>query len=257
MNRIGLKGALALLLILAHGQVWGDVLRVAVAANFRGTLEEIGREFTDQASSKLSLSSAATGVLVQQIINGAPFDVLFSADAKHIDVLQQRGLVIESTRFSYAQGRLMLWGPHLGKTPVLADLADLRHRIGLANPAVAPYGMASRAVLQRLGLWDPAHSRLVRGNSVASVMQLASTGLVDLAFVGRSQLRRFRDATSSADAFEIPVAWYPPLDQQAVVLRSTQYRDVAQALLAWTASDSGRAIIQRDGYALPVRGGVN
>lgn len=251
MNRFRWRIVLILMLFATCGPARGDSLRVAVAANFRGTLEEIGRAFTEQTTWKLVLSSAATGVLVQQLISGAQFDVLFSADAKYIDVLRERGLVKSDTRISCARGRLVLWAPHLGRTPQLADLGNRSFRIGLANPTVAPYGSASREVLQHLGVWDPDSRRFVRGNSVASVMQLASNGLLDLALVGRSQLQRYGTGQRVGSTLAIDPGWHAELDQQAVVLQSTRQETAARALLDWMRGDAARAIIQRDGYALP------
>lgn len=257
MTGFGPRGLWLLCLLVVSVSVRGEPLRVAVAANFRATLQEIGREFTTHTATQLVISSAATGVLVQQILSGARFDVLFSADARHIDVLQERDMVRPETRISYAEGRLVLWAPHLGRAPQWADLKNPSLRIGIANPVVAPYGLAARQVLEHSGAWDPVSVRLVRAQSVANVVQLASRGLVDLALIGRPQLHRLRTRSRFDEVLDISPELHTALDQQAVVLRSASQSRAATALLGWVANDWSRAVIQRDGYALPANPRVN
>ncbi len=89
------------------GAVQADEVKVAVAANFKGTIERIGKEFTAKTGHTLAISSAATGVLYTQISHGAPFDLFLSADVKTPQKLEQEGK--GSERFTYAIGQLGLW----------------------------------------------------------------------------------------------------------------------------------------------------
>ena len=89
------------------GAVLADEVKVAVAANFKGTIERIGKEFTAKTGHSVVISSAATGVLYTQITHGAPFDLFLSADVATPQKLESEGK--GSERFTYAIGQLGLW----------------------------------------------------------------------------------------------------------------------------------------------------
>jgi hypothetical protein len=71
--------------------VLADEVKVAVAANFKGTIERIGKEFTAKTGHSVVISSAATGVLYTQITHGAPFDLFLSADVATPQKLESEG----------------------------------------------------------------------------------------------------------------------------------------------------------------------
>jgi molybdate transport system substrate-binding protein len=145
--------------------VFADQIQVAVASNFVPTLRLLTAAFAEQSDHKLRISSASTGKLYAQIIHGAPYDLFLAADAARPARLEQANHTIRGSRFTYAQGRLVLWGPKINSTlpaETLLQSNKIRH-ISIANPTTAPYGAAARDVLQGMSLWEGLRSRLVRG----------------------------------------------------------------------------------------------
>ena len=142
-------------------------LRVAVAANFLATLNEIATNFEEDTEHVATVSSGSSGKLYAQVKNGAPFDVFFSADVMRPKLMEEEGLAVQGSRFTYAVGRLTLWGPARtegnGISTVLSD--HVKH-VAIANPKTAPYGTAAKQVLQALGLWERIQDRLVRGENI-------------------------------------------------------------------------------------------
>ena len=153
----------ALLAMLVATPAWtGEIIRVAVAANFKPTLRQISTQFETATGHKVVLSSASTGVLYSQIVNGAPYQLFFAADAD-----SPRRLAAGSRSgpdpFCYAVGRLAL----VGGNGTLARLADPQYSLAIANPATAPYGRAAQQVLDRIEFRPGLDRKLVRGNNVA------------------------------------------------------------------------------------------
>ena len=168
----------------------GARVLVAVAANFSRTHAELSRRFEARTGVRVEVSVGSTGQLYAQIANGAPFDVFLAADRLRPRLLEEAELILPGTRFTYATGRLALFGP--GLDPVRVDGLDLTDprvvNVALANPRSAPYGAAAAAVLDRLGLTPLLTPRLVRGESVSQVLQFVRSGAAELGFVALAQV---------------------------------------------------------------------
>lgn len=209
-----------------------DTVRVAVAANFKPTLQRLNEQFQSDTGITVTLSSASTGVLAAQILHGAPFDVFFSADSRTPEQLYEVDNAALAP-FCYARGRLVLVGAN-----ALSALADPELSLAIPNPATAPYGAAAIEVLDRREFYPGNSRRLVRGNNANQAYQFWHSGAVDLALVPRS-------LTKDPGAIEVPQAWHSPLAQFALV----RAQDPAvNAYLTWMRSDTVRDQITQAGY---------
>ena len=85
------------------------IIQVAVASNFSATMNLIVKHFEDQTDYKVYLIYGSTGKHYAQIKQGAPIDLFFAADVKRPKILDDEGLGIFGTRFTYAIGRIILW----------------------------------------------------------------------------------------------------------------------------------------------------
>lgn len=225
---------------LFGGAAQADEIKVAVAANFKGTLEKIGQEFSAKTGHNLLISSAATGVLYTQISHGAPFDLFLSADVATPEKLEQEGK--GSERFTYAIGQLGLWQKG-GPAPTEKTLRHWRGVLAIANPSTAPYGAAAMATLKSLDL-DPKQYRLLTGTSISQTWQFVSTGNADLGFVAWADLVA---TGKTREAWAVPSTLYPPIEQQGLVLKKGEAVD---ALVAWLKGPA-QSTIKDAGYALP------
>jgi molybdate transport system substrate-binding protein len=237
---------LLLLPVIAIGQ---DAVTVAVASNFSVAIDEIAAQFTASTGRQVRVTTASTGKLYAQVVNGAPFDVLLAADSARPASLESSGAAVPGTRFTYAMGELLLWSRQI--TVCRGALDDpVNIRIAIANPETAPYGAAAREFLQQAGLWELASSRLVTGESISQALQFVASGNAHLGFIARSQLQAplLPDATCT---WAVPQALHAPIEQQAVLLQHGRDNDGARRFLQFLRSDAGRVIIERHGYRLP------
>ncbi len=223
---------LVLLLAVHPAARAAESLRVAVAANFRPTLELLSARFEERTGHRVLISSASTGVLYSQILHGAPFDLFFAADRERPRRLAEQGL---GTSECYARGRLVL----VGDEGDLAALADPARSVAIANPDTAPYGAAAMEVLARPEFATGRKRRLVRGNNVAQAYQFWQSGATALALVAR--------AMAPAGTL-IPADWHRPLDQHVLVLERGARSAAAQAYMDWIRSDTVRSVITDAGY---------
>ena len=157
------------LVVLAVTPALAEQVLVAVAANFIGPFREVATEFEKTTGHTVQTASGSSGNFYSQIKNGAPFDVFFSADNERPKLLEDEGLGVKGNRFTYAIGRLVLWGPDptLVKGEDTLRSAKFKH-LAIANPKTAPYGVAAMQAMQKLGVWESVQPRIVMGESLGS-----------------------------------------------------------------------------------------
>jgi len=235
----------AVLLPTAHA---GEV-SVAVAANFTAPMQKIAAQFEQDTGHKAQLSFGATGKFYAQIANGAPFGVLLAADDTTPEKIGKEGLGDGSTRFTYAVGRLVLWSRQAGYVDAegkVLQQTDWRH-IAIANPRLAPYGLAAMQTLDRLGLTAQVQPRFVQGENISQTYQFVASGNAPLGFVALSQVMeggRLREGS----AWMVPAGMHAPIRQDAIVLKPAQGNAAAAALMQYLRGQKARAIIQSYGY---------
>ena len=243
-------GAVLLVALAACGARAGEV-QVAVAANFTAPMNLIAADFEKDSGHKAKLALGSTGKFYAQIKNGAPFEVLLSADDETPARLAQEGLAEATSRFTYAIGSLVLWSakPGLvdGKGEVLRN--GKFNKLALANPKTAPYGQAAIETLTKLGLLASVEPKFVQGENIAQTFQFASTGNADLAFVALSQVMK-DGKVSEGSAWIVPAEMHQPIRQDAVLLSAGKSNAAALALLEYLKSDKAKTVIRSFGYQL-------
>jgi len=230
----------------------GEV-RVAVASNFLGTMNEIITTFQEETGHTAVVSAGSSGKLYAQIKHGAPFDVFFSADAKRPKLLEEEGLAVKGSRFVYAVGRLTLWSPdsNLVNGDGSTVLSDGHFEyLAIANPKTAPYGRAAEQTLSKLGLWELLKDRIVQGENIGQTFQFVFSKNAQLGFVALSQALDPK-INGSGSRWDVPLSFHDPLDQEAVLLVTGRKNAVAQAFLDYVQGDKSLSIIERFGYGLP------
>ncbi len=228
-----------------------DEVRVAVATNFIEVMEQLGKNFAEQSGHQVRLSSGATGKLYAQIKNGAPFDVFLAADDERPTLLEEEGVAVTGSRFTYALGMLVLWSPDVGL--IDDDLQVLKRQhfrfLSIANPRTAPYGRAAQQVLETLGHWAAVQPRLVRGENIGQAYQYVYSQNAQLGFVAKSQV--FKDGAFAGGSYwPVPEDLHDPIVQQAVLLKEGA---AARELLEYIRSPEAARVIESYGYGVVVR----
>lgn len=224
-------------------------VNVAVAANFTAPMNEIAAAFARDTGHQARLSFGASGKFYAQIKNGAPFQVFLSADADKPARLEQEGMIMAGSRFTYAVGTLVLWSARPGFVDDQAEVLKrgAYNKLAIAGPKVAPYGAAAMEVLDGMGLTAAATPKLVQGENIAQTFQFAMTGNADLAFVALSQVMK-EGKISKGSAWIVPGSMHTPIRQDAVILSSGKDNPAAVALLKYLQGDKAKAIIRSYGY---------
>ena len=231
-----------------------DEIKIAVASNFYPTMKELVTHFesitpNSDTTNNIVLISGSSGKHYAQILNGAPFDLFFSADKLRPNMLEKEEVFNNQSRFTYALGKLALWSPfneYVDSDGQVLYNDDFRF-IAIANPKIAPYGIASKETLTSMNLWQDMEEKLVRGENIAQTFQFAKSGNAKLGFVSYSQILSL-NSSSEGSYWLVPQDMYQPIEQQAILLKDSS---LGKDFLSFIKSNEALDIIKRNGYDLP------
>jgi molybdate transport system substrate-binding protein len=220
-------------------------LMVSAAANLRDACERLRAGFEAATGIRVLFNFGSTGKLAAQIEQGAPVDLLIAADTATPRRLEALGLALPGSFAVYARGRLALWW-RADSGLDFADLQDLARpevkRIAIADPHLAPYGLAAEQALRAAGLWERVRPRLVFAENIAQALQYAETGNVEAALVARSL------CGPEGRWVLVPEQMHEPLDQALVILRGSPRLEEARSLAAFLLGPEGQRILASYGY---------
>jgi len=224
-------------------------VQVAVAANFSGTMKVLSQVFEQESGHQARIITGATGKFYAQIKNGAPFQVLLSADTQTPLLLEQEGFAVPGSRFTYAVGRLVLWSKQADFVDAQGEVLRTKRfkRLAIADPRLAPYGAAAMQVLERMGVMAQVKDRIVQGDSVAQAYQFAASGNAELGLIASSQWV-VNGQPMAGSSWLVPESLHSPLRQDAVLLTSGQANPAAIALMLFLQSPRARAVMREHGY---------
>lgn len=224
-------------------------VHVAVAANFTAPAKELAPIFEKQTSHKLVLSFGATGMFYGQIKNGATYDVLLAADAKTPKKAIDEGYGVKGTSFTYAVGKLVLWSADANKIKdgkALLASGDF-NKCAVANPKLAPYGLAAHETLKSLKLFDKVSPKFVEGDNIGKTFNFVKTANADIGFVALSQVYKNGKITSGS-GWIVPAELYGKIAQDAVLLKQGKNQDTAKEFLKFLQGPEAAKVKLDYGY---------
>lgn len=242
--------AVIVALLPAPQSLRAEEIRVAVAANFASTLQILKEQFEAQTDHQIAAISGSTGLLYAQIRSGAPFDVLLAADQERPRLLAANGFGDPDSVFSYALGRLVLWSaePGLVTPDTLSQLDQFGFRwLAIAEPDIAPYGVAARQTLETLGLWQTLQDRIVRGQNIAQAFAMTGTGNAELGLIALAQARSWAGDSSFVI---VPAENHAPILQDGIVLNRAATSKAVATLVAYLQSSQAQQVIAQKGYGV-------
>lgn len=228
-----------------------EPLRIAAAADLRYALDELIEVYRQQhGDAAIEVIYGSSGKITTQIINGAPYDLFFSADIAYPEKLMQHGMAATEPTV-YGIGRLVIWSSTFDASRLtLEDLAtDTIRRIAIAQPTHAPYGQRAREALQRAGVWEAVQHKLVFGENIAHTAQMTQSGAAQVCIIALS-LSRFPLLAQHGHHL-IDDALHQPLAQGYVVTRHGANKPLTLAFADFMTRDAAHAILARYGFQRP------
>ncbi|AHE97424.1 molybdate ABC transporter substrate-binding protein [Thioalkalivibrio paradoxus] len=231
---------------------YAERFTIAAAADLRYALDDIAEIYRERhPEQRFNVIYGSSGKMTTQIINGAPFDVFFSADIAFPERLKEAGLTTTEPEV-YAIGRIVIWSNTLDASELrLEDLpaAPRIRRIAIAQPAHAPYGLRAQEAMESAGVWEAVQPRLVFGENIAHTAQMVESGAANVGIIALS-LARF-PALAEHPHHLIDDALHEPLTQAYIVTRRAENNRAAKTFADFMATDEAHGIMERYGFVIP------
>ena len=244
---LALSTSLAALPLFASAQQ----LTVSAAASLTDAFKEIAPRFeAAKPGATLRFNFAASGVLLQQIAQGAPVDVFASADQDTMNRGVDQKLVATDTRRDFAANSLVLITPARG-APAVAALADLNKtdvkRIAVGKVASVPVGRYTQQALEATQQWTPLQPKIVFADNVRQVLDYVSRGEVEAGFVYRTDAQLLKDKVRIA----MTVGGHAPVTYPVAVVADSKQAALARDFVAFLGGAEAQAILARYGFGKP------
>lgn len=229
-----------------------DNLTIAAASDLRFALDEVVEIFeANHPGHNINVIYGSSGRMTAQIINGAPYDIFFSADISFPQRLQAEGMTATEPAV-YAVGRIVLWSSRLDAASMtLQDLAtnDNIRRIAIAQPTHAPYGQRAQEAMEAAGVWEQIQGKLVFGENIAHAAQMTESGAADIGIIALS-LALFPSMLEHGYAL-ISDTMHNPLTQGFVVTRRGGENALAMQFAEFMSTNDAHEIMKNYGFVMP------
>lgn len=250
-----MKTILALLLAALLGlapAARAEKITVAAASDLKFAMDEIvSRYQAAHPGDEVELVYGSSGKFHTQILQGAPYDLFFSADIAFPRELVKAGLAASEVR-PYATGRIVLWSTRLdARSMTLESLADPKiRRVAIANPRHAPYGKRAEEALRAAGLWEKVEPKLVYGENIAQTAQFVQTGAAEVGIIALALAVNPELSRQGGHAL-IPERLHTPLEQGFILTRQAEGKALARRFADYMVAPPARAVMAQHGFALP------
>jgi molybdate transport system substrate-binding protein len=230
-------------------------ITVAAAADLQFAMQDVAARFQKETGKTVKLIYGSSGNFFQQIQNGAPFDMFFSANLDYPRKLEAAGLIEPGSYYQYAKGKIVIWVPQDSKldlTPGLKALLDLSvKKIAIANPQHAPYGQAAVAAMQSQNVYEKVKDKFVLGENVSQTASFVVAGSADVGIVALS-LALSPAMKDKGRYAEVPADEYPPIEQACVILSSSKNKETARQLLSFVKTAAIADVLRSYGFDVQV-----
>jgi molybdate transport system substrate-binding protein len=218
-------------------------IKVFAAASLTAAFNRIGQDYTAaHPDTRVTFNFAGSQALATQIRQGAPADVLASADTANMNKVTD--LVGIPQSFASNQLRIIVAKGNPKGIKGLSDLASNDLKVVLAAPDV-PAGKYAR---QALDAQHVAVKPVSLEDNVKAVVTKVSLGEADAGVVYVTDVSAAGDKVAGVD---IPDDQNVPATYPIATVKASSHQSQAQAFMALVLSDQGQQVLRSYGFLPP------
>jgi len=247
-----IRNSIALVVVICICQLCAaQSITVAAAADLQSAMQDVAAQFQKETGKQVKLIYGSSGNFFQQLQNGAPFDMFFSANLDYPKKLEAARLIEPGSYYEYATGKIVVWVPKDSTLDVSSGLHSLLNpsvkKIAVANPQHAPYGQAAVAAMRKEAIYDKVKDKFVLGENISQTASFVMSGSADVGIVALS-LALSQNMKDKGRYAEIPAADYPSIEQACVILSSSKNKETAKQFLSFIKTTTVADTLKRYGF---------
>ncbi len=231
-------------------------ITVAAAADLQFAMQDVAARFQKETGKTVKVIYGSSGNFFQQIQNGAPFDLFFSANLDYAKQLESASLAEAGSYYEYASGKIVLWAPSASKLDLSLGMKALLDpsvkKIAVANPQHAPYGQAAVAAMRKANIYEQVKDKLVLGENISQTASFVVAGAADVGIVALS-LALSPGLEDKGHYVQVPASDYPAIQQACVILSSSKNKETARQFLTFVKKPAVADLLRSYGFDVPAR----
>ncbi len=237
--------------LLLSSSVFAGSVTLFCASSTKFAMEEVKKAFLEEnKGDAVELIFGASGKGYAQYSNGAPYEIFMAANNGYAQKIIDDGKAA-SQRVVYAKGAIAFYSTDSAITTkgIEGLLSDNVKKISIANPKLAPYGVAAVEILTNYGIYDAVSSKIVMGDNISQTLQFVDTKSADAGFVALSLIKGKEGGVPSENYFVIDATKYNPIEQSMVLTVNGKENPLAKKFFDFIMSQKGAEIFEKYGFA--------
>lgn len=247
LNQFALVLLLSILLMGCNKTEKQQEILVGAAASLKPAMEELQTMYKEENPKvTVTFTFAGSGALEQQIREGAPMDVFFSAAEKQMNSLAEDELILKDTRVDLLNNQIVLIVPKESSLEI-TGFEDVLHAsvIAIGDPASVPAGKYAQEVFTNLGIWEKVEAKATFAKDVTEVLTWVSTGNAEVGVVYKT------DAMLSD---QVDIVAYAPEDSHSkviypvAVVKASENEKAAQDFIDFLGTQKAKEVFVEYGF---------
>lgn len=237
-------------LVISFGlsaSLFADTINVFAASSTKLAMEEIIKDFKiKNPNDDVVATYAATGKAYAQFSNGLDYDIFMAADTTYPAKIVSDGNAIGEPKI-YALGVVALYSNNeeLIKKGIDSFKDEKIKHISIANPSVAPYGVAAMEIIESYGLKDITKDKIVLGENIAQSVQFVDSGASEIGLVAFSLIK----TTKKESEYKlIDSSKYKPMEQSFVLTKYSKDKPLATKFASFITSKESKYVFEKYGF---------
>lgn len=232
-----------------------EPVTVFAAASLQDSLTAVGATWKARGGAPVRFSFGASSAMARQIGQGAPADVIVTADEEWMDWLAARALIAPASRRPLLSNALVLIAPAGSKAALTVrrgfalERALGGGRLAVADPTAVPAGRYAKAALISLDVWPSVSDQLLPAENVRAALAYVARGEAPLGVVYATDAKA-EPRVRVVGVF--PPSSHPPIVYPGAMVAASR-NNAAGGFLDFLQTPTASTIFRRYGFGVLAR----
>ena len=224
-------------------------LTISAAASLKDAMTEIQSTYEEEyPEATLKFNFGGSGSLQQQISQGAPVDLFFSAADDKFDLLVEEGSIAKEDGLDLLGNELVLVVPKDSQSGITTfqDLAKAEvEQISIGTPESVPAGKYAKESLEKLDVWKDVETKVVYAKDVRQVLSYVETGNVSAGIVYKTDALVSDKVSIVASA---DPATHTPIIYPVGIIKDSEHYEAAKEFYSYLQSEDALKVFEEYGF---------